>query len=131
KPGRIVAALSLILVVILGISYATQAKPKETETEAGLRKAREEKRLREEEKQRAMNLEDPNVDYEPDPEVREHVKEINQAYPDYILSKADLKKLQGMEGIMIGDSLTEMSETEYSKLMPAIDYDGKVNRQLF
>lgn len=133
NPRRILAGLSVILVLILGVSFATQVKPAETEEQIKLREARElkAKREAEEKRRRELNLEDPEVDFEPDEEVKEHVKEINNKYPDYAITKAELEELQKIKGIMIGDSLTEMSEAEYAKLMPSIEFDGKVNRQLF
>ncbi len=132
-PRRIVAILGIVLILITGVSYATQVKPAETEEQIKLRQARElkAKKEAEEKRRKELNLEDETVDFEPDEKLKEQVKAINHEYPDYALSASDLEKLQKIKGIMIGDSLTEMSEYEYARLMPSLDIDGKVNRQLF
>lgn len=67
----------------------------------------------------------------PSKEVAASIEQINARFPEYRLNIKDLERLQSQGGMMIGDVLTVKNEVEYSKLMPRIQYDGSVDRQMF
>lgn len=65
-----------------------------------------------------------------DENLSDEIKEINRRWPAVAIGEKDVNALAERDGLMIGDSLTEM-EAEYMKmLLPKFTIDGKKNRQM-
>ena len=65
-----------------------------------------------------------------DENLSEEIREINRRWPQVALGEKNMNALAERDGLMIGDSLTEM-EAEYIKMiLPKFTVDGKKNRQM-
>ena len=114
---RISLAVFLFLGIIGGIVIPT---PKENEMErARLEALAAQKREEERQKTEAENA-----------ALSEPIREINEKWPELTLTAKDLKTLETRDGIMIGDSITEMTAVNIQNLLPKFTVNGKKNRQM-
>ncbi|MDD7363154.1 MAG: acyltransferase family protein [Peptoniphilus sp.] len=63
-------------------------------------------------------------------ELPEGVRAVNEEWPELALSTKDLERLKDLDGIMIGDSITEMTAPNVQELLPKFIVNGKKNRQM-
>ena len=117
KTVRLSLAVFLLVGILGGIIIPT---PKENEMErARLEAIAAQKREAERKKIEAENA-----------ELSEPIREINEKWPELALSARDLKTLETKKGLMIGDSITEMTAVTIENLLPNFKIDGKKNRQM-
>lgn len=115
-----VSAAALALITLIG-TFAFSPKRMAAKEKA------EAKKIEAREKEAAKAKEPEPLD---DENLSDEIKEINRRWPAVALGEKDVNALAERDGLMIGDSLTEM-EAEYIKmLLPKFTIDGKKNRQM-
>lgn len=62
--------------------------------------------------------------------IPEGVQAVNAQFPELALSAEDLEKLSKQPGLMIGDSITQMTALTLEQLLPSFTIDGKKNHQM-
>ncbi|MDY3118248.1 MAG: acyltransferase family protein [Peptoniphilus sp.] len=65
-----------------------------------------------------------------DENLPDEVKEINRRWPAVAIGEKDIDALAERDGLMIGDSLTEMEAGYIKRLLPEFIVDGKKNRRM-
>ena len=115
-----VSAASLAVITLIG-TFAFSPKRMAAKEKA------EAQKIEAQEKAAAKAKEPEPID---DENLSDEIKEINRRWPAVALGEKDVNALAERDGLMIGDSLTEM-EAEYIKLLlPKFTIDGKKNRQM-
>lgn len=113
------AAAVLVLTLIGSVAFSPKRIAAKEEAEA--------KKIEAKQKAEAKAKEPEPVD---DENLSDEIKEINRRWPQVALGEKDINALVERDGLMIGDSLTEM-EAEYIKMiLPKFTVDGKKNRQM-
>ncbi|WP_077074547.1 acyltransferase family protein [Aedoeadaptatus urinae] len=116
---RISAAALAVMTLIGSAAFSPKRIAAKEKAEA--------KRIEAKQKAEAKAKEPEPVD---DENLSEEIREINRRWPQVALGEKDINALAEQDGLMIGDSLTEM-EAEYIKmLLPKFTVDGKKNRQM-
>ncbi|WP_215508606.1 acyltransferase [Peptoniphilus sp. EMRHCC_23] len=115
-----VSAAALALMTLIGTFAFSPARM------AAKEKA-EAKKIEAQEKEAAKAEAPEPID---DENLSDEIKEINRRWPQVALGEKEVNALAARDGLMIGDSLTEM-EAEYIKLLlPKFTVDGMKNRQM-
>ena len=113
------AVAVLVLTLIGSVAFSPKRIAAKEEAEA--------KKIEAKQKAEAKAKEPEPVD---DENLSDEIKEINRRWPQVALGEKDINALVERDGLMIGDSLTEM-EAEYIKMiLPKFTVDGKKNRQM-
>lgn len=115
-----VSAAALTLMTLIGTFAFSPAR-------MAVKEKAEAKKIEAQEKEAAKAEAPEPID---DENLSDEIKEINRRWPQVALGEKEVNALAARDGLMIGDSLTEM-EAEYIKLLlPKFTVDGMKNRQM-
>lgn len=120
---KILLGLTLLFLGLSTYSYLTQE-----EEEVGVKQ-----QIEKIHQERVQEPREEKVEKTPDqvsPEVQDKADQINQDYPAYSLTPADLGQLSHQKGLLIGDSITESAAPSLQEYFPQFQIDGKINRQM-